>query len=290
LVHGDIGPVKVSMIDAPRQGKLGIDVDITFPDLELGIVLRQRGVIEGILGAPASPFLLGAPPLWDRHLSVKPDDARPKIADASLEPFFAAALGGPIDEIRLSDHHLGFHVSMIDDEPRRMVDLARDVCAQAKRLGDAIFALPFPEPLAESRSAWQATAAEQNAFLVPSTPAIHGIVLRAQILGGEERTITVNLRTIWRSETPLLQAVLDLRNAPLPEASQRELESETANAWLTAVRAIFPDAHAIGNGEAVALNDATWPTDPRALLPTIETFFGWILEARGERRVDAPYR
>jgi Arrestin (or S-antigen), N-terminal domain len=301
LVHGSVGALKVSMIDAPRKGKLGIDVDITFPDLELGIVLRTRGLIEDIVGTPTSPFLLIAPPLYGWHLSLEPSDARPKLTDASLAPFFGAALRGPREEIRLSDHHLGFHVSLIDDEPQRLIDVAREVCAQAKRVGDAIRALPFPESLAESRPAWQATADEQNAFLVPSTPTIHGIVLRAQILGGEERTIAVNFRTIWRSETPLLQAVIDLRNAPLPEASRRELESESEkisqatrrrpeNALLTSVRAIFPEAHATGNGEAVALNDAKWPPDPRTLLPTLDTFFGWILEARGERRVDAPYR
>ncbi|MEO7109337.1 MAG: hypothetical protein ABI183_02770 [Polyangiaceae bacterium] len=288
LVHGDVGAVKVSMIDAPRQGRLGIDVDLTFSDLELGIVLRQRGVIEGLVGSPTSPFL--PPPLWDRHLSFDPNDARPKIPDASLAPFFAAAFGGPIEEIRLSDHHLAFHVSMIDDGPQRMTLVAREVCAQAKRIGDAIRALPFPESLAEARPAWQATAEEQNAILIPSTPAINGIVLRAQILGGAERMIIVNLRTIWKSETPSLQAVLDLRNAPLPEASHSELEGESDNAWLTAVRAIFPEAHATGMGEVVVLSQAKWPTDPRALLPTLETFFGWILEARGERRVDAPYR
>jgi hypothetical protein len=46
--------------------------------------------------------------------------------------------------------------------------------------------------------------------------------------------------------------------------------------------------HAHGHG--VTLERSDWSADPRALLPAIETFLWWVLEARGERRADAPYR
>jgi hypothetical protein len=287
LVHGAVGPVNVCMLDASRGGKLGIDVDFTFPDLQLGTILRKRGVIEELVGSPGSPFL--PPPLWDRFLAIKPPDARPKIDDAILAPFFQAALGGPVDEARLSDHHFGAHITIIDDEPQRMIEVAREMCAQARRIGDAIIALPFPDAVKESRTAWQATADEQNAILIPTSPAIYGMIFRAQILGGEERSIRVDLRTIWNSEGPMLQAMIDVRNAPIPETSRREFEGESKNAWLTTVRATFPGPHTLTNG-VVVFNDAKWPNDPRSILPVMETFLGWILETRGELRVDAPYR
>lgn len=287
LVYGDVGPVGISIVDAARNGKLGVDVDFTFPDLQLGLLMRRRGVVEELVGSPGSPFL--PPPLWDRQLVFKARDKRPKIEDAVLVPLFQAVFGGSVDEARLSDHHFGSHITIIDDEPPRMIELAREMCGQARRIGDAISALPFPEPLTSARSAWQATANEQNAFLVPMAPAIHGIIFRAQILGGEERTIRVDLRTIWKSETPLLQAFIDVRNAAIPEAGRKNLEAEeSASSLLTSVRSTFPKAQM--SGETLVLGDAKWPDDPRVLLPTLETFLGWILEARGERRVDAPYR
>jgi hypothetical protein len=287
LAYGNVGLVSVSMTDAPRLGKLGVDVDFTFPDLQLGILFRKRGVLEGLVGAATSPFL--PPALWDRHLAIKPHDARPKLDDAALLPFFRAVFGGSVEEARLSDHHFGAHVTIIDDEPQRMIELAREVCAQAKRIGDAIRALPFPEALKSARAAWQATADEQNAFLVPTSPSISGLVFRAQILGGEERTIRVDLRSIWNSEVPLLQARIDVRDASIPEASRHELDGDGKSPWLATVRSIFPGPIAFSGG-IVLLNGATWPHDPRTLFPTLESFLGWILEARGERRVDAPYR
>jgi hypothetical protein len=286
LVYGAVGPVNVCMVDAPRVGKLGIDVDFTFPDLQLGILLRRRGVVEELVGSPISPFL--PPALWDRFLSFKPEDERPKIADATLKPFFDAVFGGSVDEARLSDHHFGCHLTIVDDEPATMVRIALDICAQAKRIGDAISALPFPETLKSAQPAWQAAAGEQSAFLLPTSPALHGVMFRAQVVGGEERTIRVDFRTIWRSSTPTLQAMIDVRNASIPEARRGDLENAAENSWLITVRTVFPDTHI--SGETVVLDGAEWPQDPRTLFPTLETFLRWILEARGERRVDAPYR
>ena len=52
---------------------------------------------------------------------------------------------------------------------------------------------------------------------------------------------------------------------------------------------MFPriDVH---SAEKVTLDGAAFAADPRPLLSTIELFFWWLLEARGERRTDAPYR
>jgi len=56
------------------------------------------------------------------------------------------------------------------------------------------------------------------------------------------------------------------------------------------VRALFPSAHVMAQGNGATLDRPEWTPDPRALLSAIETFFEWVLEARGERRQDLPYR
>jgi hypothetical protein len=59
---------------------------------------------------------------------------------------------------------------------------------------------------------------------------------------------------------------------------------------LRPVRAFFPSSHALAQGNAAMLDTPQWAPDPRALLSGIETFFAWVLETRGERRSDLPYR
>ena len=289
LVEGNVaGPVSVRISDAPRAGRLGIDVDIEFPDVELGVAFRPLGMLEGFRTSPLLPA-----PLSDRYLlRCTPGDARPPVDDAALTAFVHALLAeaGGADDVRFSDHHLGIHVPIPNDELPRMVDIARAAHAKAKAIAEAIAALPFPSSLSAARPAWNATAAEQNAFLVPTGPSLHGLTFRARVLAGEERTITASLRTRWTKEGPTIHVDVDLRNAPLPKAAWAELESEKPSERLRAVRALFPSSHVLGQGNGATLDRPEWAADPRALLSAIETFFWWVLDTRGERRSDLPYR
>lgn len=287
LVSGNVGPVAVSIVDAPREGRLGIDVDLTFPDVELGTVFRPLGMLDGFR---SSPLLRG--PLADRYLlRCTPVDARPAVDDDALTSFFATVFADVegADDVRFSDHHLGLHISLTNDDEPRMVDAARGAHAKAKAIAEAIASLPFPAPLAAARPAWQATAAEQNAFLAPAGPSLY-FSLRARVLGGEERAIGVVFHTVWKKAGPTMRVDLDLGNAPLPEASHDELAKETPSEQLLSVRASFPKIHAHAHGTRATLEHEAWTPDPRTLLPAVEGFFGWVLDVRGERRVDAPYR
>jgi hypothetical protein len=289
LVEGNVaGPVAVRISDAPRSGALGVDVDIVFPDVELGIAFRPLGVLEGFR---TSPLLAGI--LADRYLlRCAPSDARPPVDDVPLSMFVRRLLADAegADEIRFSDHHLGLHIPIPNDELPRMVDIARAAHAKAKAIADAIGTLPFPASLSAGRPAWQATSVEQSAFLVPTGPSLHGLVFRARVLAGEERTISASLRTRWTKDGPTIHVDVDLRNAPLLKAAWAELESEAPSERLRAVRALFPSSHVLAQGNGATLDRPQWASDPRELLSAIETFFDWVLDARGERRSDLPYR
>jgi len=281
LVEGAAGPVALRIADAPREARLGLDVDITFPDLELGIVFRPLGLLEGFRASPLLP-----PALAQRFL------LRSTREDAALSSFMATVLEdlASADEIRFSDHHLGLHFVLPNDEPDRMVELARVAHARAKAIADAIGRLAFPAATQAARPAWQATAGEQGAFLVPTGPSLHGLSFRARVLGGEERVMGATIRTVWTEAGPINHVDVDLRGAPLPEAARADLESGTPSDGLRAVRAYFPSAHVLAQGHGATLERGDWSADPRALLPAIETFFWWLLDARGERRADLPYR
>jgi hypothetical protein len=194
------------------------------------------------------------------------------------------------DAVRLFDHYVGIHVPIPNDELPRMIEIARAAHAKARAIAEAIGALPFPEHALAAAPAWRATAAEQNAFLVPTGPSLHGLVFRARVSAGEQRTITASIRTKWTKKGPSTHVDLDLTSAPLPKAAWAELESDTRGERLRAVRAIFPSAHVMAQGEGATLDRPEPTPDPRALLAAIETFFEWVLEARGERRQDLPYR
>jgi hypothetical protein len=281
LVEGAVGPVGLRIADAPREARLGIDVDLTFPDVELGIAFRPLGMLEGFRESPLLPAALA-----NRYL------LRCTNEDATVSSFLNTVLDdlAQADEIRFSDHHLGLHFPLPNDEPERMVAIARAAHARAKAIGDAVTRLPFPAAILAAQPAWQATAAEQNAFLVPTGPSLHGLSFRARVLGGEERAIGATIRTVWTKEGPVNHIDVDLRAAPLSEAACAELESESPTDRAQALRAAFPEAHVHAQGRGATLERADWSADPRALLPAIETFFWWLLEVRGERRADAPYR
>ncbi len=281
LLEGNVGPVTLRIADAPQAARLGIVVDLTFPDVELGIVFRPLGMLEGFRESPLLPSALA-----NRYL------LRCEHDDPSVAAFIRTSLDdlASADDIRFSDHHLGLHFPLPNDEPDRMVDIARVAHARARAIGEAIGRLAFPKQVASALAAWQGMAAEQSAFLVPTGPALHGLSFRARVLGGEERVIGATIRTHWTKEGPVNHVELDLRGAPLPEAARAALENETTSDGLRAVRGYFPVTHALADGRGATLERSDWAADPRTLLPAIEAFFWWLLDARGERRADLPYR
>jgi hypothetical protein len=282
------GAVAIRVSDAPRSGSLGIDVDITYPGVELGIAFRRLGMLEGFRTSPLLP-----PALRDTYLlRCDPEDHRPPTHEMVVAQLVGTLLAGleGAEDVRFSDHHLGAHIPIPNDELPRMLDIARAARAKAKTVVEAITALPFPASLAAAAPAWRATASEQNAFLVPTGPSLHGVTFRARVLAGEERTITAAFRTKWTKEGPTTHVDVDLRAAPIPKAAWDELESESPGERVRAVRALFPSAHVVAEGTAATLDRPEFTVDPRSLLSAIETFFDWVLEARGERRGELPYR
>ena len=287
LVEGVVGPVSLRVADGPRDGRIGIEVDLDFPDVELGISFRPLGMLDGFRRSPLLPASLG-----DRYLlRVTPEEkTRPKVDDAAIAPFIAALLEGAdgADEVRLADHHLGMHFAMRNDGSEEMIAVASFALARARAIGEAIARLPFPPELEAARPAWQAAAAEQGAVLVPTGPALHGLSFGARVLGGEVRRIGASIRTSYGDDGPATRVELDLREAPLSQEAIAELDAGTAER-IKPLRAIFPTTRAEGRERATLELPGT-TADPRTLFPGIELFVLWVLETRGERRADVPYR
>ncbi len=286
LVDGRIGPISLRVVDAPREGHIGIDAELGFPDVELGTTFRACGLLDGFRDSPLLP-----PELHKGYvLRCEPNAHAPKIDDAARKAFFATVLAGlaRADELHLSDHHLGLHFSLADDDGKLMSEVGRFLRAKAETIADAIAHLPYPLPLASSGAAWQAVAAEQSAFLVPTGPSLHGLSFGTQLLDGEQRTVGVSIRTVWSASGPATRVEVDLRESPVPEAARSDLEEEGGRELARNVRAVFPEAHVHESG--ATLDRPGFTDDPRTLFAGIEMFLSWVLEARGERRADAPYR
>jgi len=284
LLEGAVGAVGVTVTDAPYEGRLGVDVDFTFPSLHVDIAMRPLGMLDGFRDSPLLPRAFR-----DRYL-LRCAEAR--VDDAALASLFEVMLDGlaGAEALRLSDHHLGFHLFIANDEGERMVAVAREVREKARAIGEAIARLPFPPSLAGARPAWEATAVEQSAILVPSGPSLHGIALRARVLGGEERVVPVAIRTRWSEQGPRTCVDLDLRACPLPKEGVLELVGEHGprDGRVRAAYAVFGGVQLTAT--SLTLEHGAWTPDPRVLLSPVESLFGWILDVRGERRVDAPYR
>jgi hypothetical protein len=285
LAEGAVGPVEVRVADGPRQGHLGIDVDVTYPDVELGIVFRPLGMLDGFRGSPLLPEGLQAGYL----LRIEPPSGRAGLAERALASFIAALtddLDGAV-ELRLSDHHLGMHFALVDDEPSRMVAVALFARDKARAIADAIAKLPFPAAVESSRRAWEATAREHSAVLVPTGPSLHRLVFASRVVGGEERVFGAAIRTTWDGEDPSTRVDVDLGGAPLPKDACAEIANESVR--LRGVLAVFPAIQVL-QSDRVTLERPGFTLDPRSLLPGIELFLSWVIEARGERRAVQAYR
>ena len=259
---------------------------LVFPDVELGTSFRPLGLLDGFRDSP----LLAEEIRKGYFLRCEPHAHAPSVDDATLTSFFGTLTAGlaGADELRLSDHHIGAHFALADDDGKRMVELALFLRAKAMAIADAIARLPFPNAVAANRATWQAVASEQGAFLVPTGPSLHGLTFGAQLFDGEQRVLRASIRTVWSASGPATRVEIDLSQAAVPETAWAELEGDGARELARAVREVFPAPH-IHQGGAT-LERAGFTADPRELFSGIEAFFAWVLEARGERRADAPYR
>ncbi|HEX7664827.1 MAG TPA: hypothetical protein VF407_09960, partial [Polyangiaceae bacterium] len=287
LAAGAVGPVRVSIFDMPRNAQLGAQIDFTFPDLELGLSFRD-----------ASHFFFSEPSkllpedLRARHrLETEPAKGRPPIPFDDVAAFVRAVFHDVhgADELHFSDHHLSVYVKLADDEIPTMTRLAEIGARKAKEIGDAISALPFPAAVANARPKWERFAIEHDAFLVPTGPSIHGVVLRARVTAGDERTIGATLRTAWSRDVHAIDVDVDLRGAPLL-AKTTFPSKEIPNEHALAVRAAFPTVTIAEDGLSAHLAGAAWQDDPAPLYSALETFFSWVLQTRKEKRQDSPYR
>lgn len=288
LCEGASGPVAIRVSDVVREGKLGVMIDLAFPDVEIGTTFRRLRMLEGFA---TSPFLPG--PLQDGYrLRVDAGSHRHPIAPEALEAFFQAVLGelGKPDEVRMTDRSLALHYPIPNDEVERMSAIAVFAKSKADQVAAAIAALPFPPELGAHRATWQTFAATEGATLVPSGPAIHGVVVRARILGGEERALRASVRTIWTKGAPSTRLEIDLAAAPLPKAARGEIEAEVVVERVRAIRALFPEGHVTNEGQMVTLERPGFTEDPRAITAALDAVLAWTLDARGERRADSPYR
>jgi hypothetical protein len=291
LVEGPVGPTKARIVDSPRGSQLCVDVDIEFPSIDLGIELRP----ERLLDLGTSPLLPKA--LASRFvLRHKPDPDVPRVDDAAIASFVDRATRGleKASDLRLSDHHLGFSLLVNDDSQRSFVELAHFVVARAREVAGAIVdsgGLPFPAAIASSRDRWLSMAAAHDAALVPVRPSIAGITLSARLLGGDERSLRATLSAVWNESGPAgVEWAADLRAIPLPQKLAGEMKkSEGLPDVASSLKAYF-SAIEVHGPEAVTLHASGWNEDPNAWLAGLEAFFAWLLEARGERRADSPYR
>lgn len=284
LVEGELGAVHMRVVDSPLGSRLGVEVDLQLPSVDLGLTLRQKGLFD--LG---SSSLLPEALARDYVLRRAEEDGSAPIEDAAVAAFVEAVTANLEDaaDIRLADHRLAFHLAIHEDTESTYQGVARLAVAKAKQVLEAVAALP--PPAAIDRRAWEAMAAEQRALLVPSRPALHGVVLAARVLGGDERALQASLRAVWEEARPVgVEWSVDLRAMPLPAQVLSKLAEATLADAAPALASHFAEAQI--EGTTVVLRADGWHEDPRAWMPGLEAFFAWALETRGERTSQSAYR
>lgn len=240
-------------------------------------------IIEGAIG-PVDLRITDEPRAG--ALGVRVELSFPEVTVRAFDRHKLIGGLGHASDLELSDTHLEFHVAVTQS----MVAVANDAKARAEAIIEAITELPFAGDVAE-RAAWQATAVEQEGFLVPHLPALHRLAFRAQTLAGETRTLCCTLRTETHAEAGrTILAELDLRELPLTANARAALANTvTPPDVLRSVRTQF-ETVVVESATSLTLARRAWTPDPRVLFPALQLLFDWVLDARGERRVESPYR
>lgn len=284
LLQGAAGAVSFWLTDGSRGSEYAAIETYEFPNLHLGLRSRPAGLFTS-----SSPLA----PAWlvDRH-ALQLDQHRGVPAPAVMRAFLDAVLDIPHDvvELQLSDHRLSFRRLLPSDDAREWLRAAEPMPERARRLAAAIASLPFGIEDRNLAEAWTATAREEQATLLAHVPAIVGIRRAVRTLAGEERTFVASLTTHWQpDDAPSTWMDIALVAAPLTDQAMRELASASTNELLVAARSRFPDIHATTPEHLIAVAPGL-AGDPRTLLGALDDLVAWVLQARGERRVDAPYR
>jgi len=283
LVRGKQGPVTFQLSDAPRGGGLGVEAVLAFPALGLDVRMRPMGMLDGFRTENLAPRELA-----DRFL-VQCELPAGRFSRPPLgEPEVHRILGGLAlsDSVRMTDHHLAFHMPLADD-PERLVKVAELVSEKAKAIAALLPTLPFPAALEGARGAWEAAAIDRDGFLVPTIPQIAGIKVAVRTLGGEERVFFVRIGTEWGS-APHGFVEVSCPGADLPAHAAAMLAGRTPSPLLAPFLSTCTFAQE--GHSAIRLHTAGLLADPRAVFPAIDALVSFMLDVRGERRVDAPYR
>jgi hypothetical protein len=136
-----------------------------------------------------------------------------------------------------------------------------------------------------------ALAAAHGAALVPVRPSIAGITLAARLLGGDERSLRGTLSAVWNEGVPTgAEWAVDLRAMPLPQKLADELQKARELPDVASSLKTYFSAIEVHGPESATLHASGFHDDPTVWLAGLEAFFAWLLEARGERRADSPYR
>ena len=91
-------------------------------------------------------------------------------------------------------------------------------------------------------------------------------------------------------DIPHDRVLIDLREAPLPEADIGAVENGQYPTQLAGYKGVFPSIQVSPNGMLLTLDRPLFSMDPRELWPAIEAVVAWVLDIRGERRTSMPYR
>lgn len=266
------GLVRVQIADAPREGRLGAMVTLDFPDVALGIKLRELGLLDGFTSSP----LLPADLTHRFHLRTHSE-----LEQTHQLEFFTAALRelGVSNQIELTDVSLRYHLTLPNDAHFEIVHgQARE---RAKRMIEALLAFPFAERCRTREEAWRTVAAQPGALLLPHRPAIVGLSHALRTQHGEPRVFPFSLVT----DADELVLLLDLEELG-GSFSAREglavspllasLREHVTLFWMTPWR--------IG---------ARAPQDrfgPKQAVAAVEVLAAWVMHARGEAVVSSPYR
>jgi hypothetical protein len=281
LVEGREGPVEIEIRDAPEDGELGVEVALAFPSLGVAVRTRPPGLFRG--GRRVPPELDGK-----MHVTVDVPPRRYAREPLGEREIFAILEGlGGATSVDLASRSLRFRLPATDSV-ESLVAVVRLAKTKAQVLSSTISALPFPLAFEPHRAAWEATAAERDAHIVPSGPHLLGAVVVVRTLLGEERRFVVNVRTLWEGE---LRAMVEVScpGLGIPAQAYAALDGATPHAALLPALAVLEGIHA-REELGLAGHVPGLVADPRRLLSAAEDLVSFWLEVRGERRVDAPYR
>lgn len=279
-LEGRDGPVRVVLSDAAGLTEHGARVELGFPALGLGLEAKPAALLGGLV-VRATPE---TPATFASRLAIVVVPESPHLTAAMFRGLVETACEGLTEatELGLSDEALGYRERLPSDDSEVWAAVVARARAKARALREAIAELPLGAP-SVSREAWEATAREEEAIFVPSRPALVGLERSVRTLTGEPRVVRATLGTMWDGDRPLARLEVEVVSAALPASPSLDGEA------MVALRALLPEVEVVSRARFVA-SGAPLPADPRVLLPALDAALRWVLEARGERAVVAPYR